>query len=189
MGAYGCAAPTSPAFLPTASRTWASGAATRRPISFCPSPRARTAGSPRSPGCRARCASSGRRAPTGRSTRPPPARSPPRGWKAAATLSPGEQRQLEIAMTLATDPDVLLLDEPLAGMGAEESERMVELLRRLRATHSILLVEHDMDAVFSLADRLTVMVSGTVLAGGSPDEIRANPAVQEAYLGTEAAHD
>jgi branched-chain amino acid transport system ATP-binding protein len=112
-----------------------------------------------------------------------------RGDVSAAALSHGEQRQLEIAMTLATDPEVLLLDEPLAGMGAEESERMVELLRRLRATHSILLVEHDMDAVFSLADRLTVMVNGTVLAGGSPEEIRANPAVQEAYLGTEAAHE
>ena len=112
-----------------------------------------------------------------------------RGEVLAAALSHGEQRQLEIAMTLATDPGVLLLDEPLAGMGAEESERMVGLLRRLRASHSILLVEHDMDAVFSLADRLTVMVNGAVLAGGSPDEIRANPAVQAAYLGSEAAHD
>jgi branched-chain amino acid transport system ATP-binding protein len=112
-----------------------------------------------------------------------------RGEVPAAALSHGEQRQLEIAMTLATNPGVLLLDEPLAGMGAEESERMVGLLRRLRASHSILLVEHDMDAVFSLADRLTVMVNGTVLAGGSPDEIRANRAVQEAYLGSGAAHD
>jgi branched-chain amino acid transport system ATP-binding protein len=107
----------------------------------------------------------------------------------AEALSHGEQRQLEIAMTLATDSSVLLLDEPLAGMGAEESARMVELLRRLRASHAILLVEHDMDAVFSLADRLTVMVNGMVLAGGSPDEIRANPAVQEAYLGGEGVHD
>ena len=107
----------------------------------------------------------------------------------AAALSHGEQRQLEIAMTLATDPEVLLLDEPLAGMGAEESVRMVELLRTLRASHAILLVEHDMDAVFSLADRLTVMVNGTVLAGGSPEEIRANRAVQEAYLGGDGAHD
>ena len=112
-----------------------------------------------------------------------------RGEVPAAALSHGEQRQLEIAMTLATNPGVLLLDEPLAGMGAEESERMVELLRQLRASHSILLVEHDMDAVFSLADRLTVMVNGTVLAGGTPGEIRANRAVQEAYLGTGAAHE
>ncbi len=112
-----------------------------------------------------------------------------RGGVTAAALSHGEQRQLEIAMTLATDPGILLLDEPLAGMGAEESARMVELLRRLRASHAILLVEHDMDAVFSLADRLTVMVNGTVLAGGSPKEIRANRAVQEAYLGGEGVHD
>ncbi|HKA44110.1 MAG TPA: ABC transporter ATP-binding protein [Burkholderiales bacterium] len=106
-----------------------------------------------------------------------------RGDMPAAALSHGEQRQLEIAMTLATEPEVLLLDEPLAGMGADESARMVELLRGLRASHAILLVEHDMDAVFSLADRLTVMVNGAVLAGGSAEEIRANPAVQEAYLG------
>jgi len=106
-----------------------------------------------------------------------------RGDMPAAALSHGEQRQLEIAMTLATEPEVLLLDEPLAGMGADESARMVELLRSLRASHAILLVEHDMDAVFSLADRLTVMVNGAVLASGSAEEIRANPAVQEAYLG------
>ena len=112
-----------------------------------------------------------------------------RGGVTAAALSHGEQRQLEIAMTLATDPGILLLDEPLAGMGAEESARMVDLLRRLRASHAILLVEHDMDAVFSLADRLTVMVNGTVLASGSPEEIRANRAVQEAYLGDEGVHD
>jgi branched-chain amino acid transport system ATP-binding protein len=111
-----------------------------------------------------------------------------RGGVKAAALSHGEQRQLEIAMTLATDPGVLLLDEPLAGMGADESARMVELLRGLRASHAILLVEHDMDAVFSLADRLTVMVNGTVLATGSPEEIRGNRAVQEAYLG-EGEHE
>jgi branched-chain amino acid transport system ATP-binding protein len=104
---------------------------------------------------------------------------------AASTLSHGEQRQLEIAMTLATRPRLLLLDEPLAGMGAEESARMVELLARLRRDHAILLVEHDMDAVFSLADRLTVMVNGRVLESGTPDQIRASAAVQEAYLGTE----
>ena len=101
----------------------------------------------------------------------------------AATLSHGEQRQLEIAMTLATRPRILLLDEPLAGMGSEESARMVELLQRLKQAHAMLLVEHDMDAVFALADTLTVMVNGQVLASGAPEEIRASAAVQEAYLG------
>ena len=103
----------------------------------------------------------------------------------AMTLSHGEQRQLEIAMTLATRPSVLLLDEPLAGMGAEESASMVALLQRLRDNHAIFLIEHDMDAVFSLADTLTVMVNGTVLESGSPEQIRSSPAVQEAYLGTD----
>ena len=106
----------------------------------------------------------------------------------AATLSHGEQRQLEIAMTLATGPRILLLDEPLAGMGGEESARMVELLRGLKQAHAVLLVEHDMDAVFALADRLTVMVNGSVLESGFPELIRASAAVQEAYLGTEEAH-
>ena len=106
-----------------------------------------------------------------------------RAQSLASQLSHGEQRQLEIAMTLATRPTLLLLDEPLAGMGAEESASMVTLLKRLVRTHAILLVEHDMDAVFALADRLTVMVNGQVLASGSPTEIRASPAVQEAYLG------
>jgi branched-chain amino acid transport system ATP-binding protein len=101
----------------------------------------------------------------------------------AAELSHGERRQLEVAMTLATQPKVLLLDEPLAGMGAEESARMVELLRTLVAGHAMLLVEHDMDAVFALADTLTVMVNGNVLASGTPNEIRANDEVQKAYLG------
>jgi branched-chain amino acid transport system ATP-binding protein len=103
----------------------------------------------------------------------------------AATLSHGEQRQLEIAMTLATRPRILLLDEPLAGMGGEESARMVELLQKLKHAHAMLLVEHDMDAVFALADRLTVMVDGRVLESGAPETIRASAAVQEAYLGTE----
>lgn len=103
----------------------------------------------------------------------------------AMTLSHGEQRQLEIAMTLATQPSVLLLDEPLAGMGADESASMVALLRRLRESHAIFLIEHDMDAVFSLADTLTVMVNGTVLESGTPEQIRSSPAVQEAYLGTD----
>ena len=108
-----------------------------------------------------------------------------RGDRPVAALSHGEQRQVEIAMVLATRPSVLLLDEPLAGMGAEESARMVELLRSLAAGHAILLVEHDMDAVFAVADVLTVMVSGTVLESGAPESIRASRAVQEAYLGTE----
>ena len=102
---------------------------------------------------------------------------------AAAALSHGERRQLEVAMTLATDPKILLLDEPLAGMGAEESARMVELLRKLAPGHAMLLVEHDMDAVFALADTLTVMVDGSVLASGTPAEVRANDEVQNAYLG------
>jgi branched-chain amino acid transport system ATP-binding protein len=107
-----------------------------------------------------------------------------RGKDAALTLSHGEQRQLEIAMTLATSPAVLLLDEPLAGMGSEESRRMVALIARLASDHAILLVEHDMDAVFSVASVLTVMVDGRVLASGAPEAIRRNTAVQEAYLGT-----
>jgi branched-chain amino acid transport system ATP-binding protein len=102
---------------------------------------------------------------------------------AAGTLSHGEQRQLEIAMVLATGARVLLLDEPLAGMGAEESAQMVELLKSLRAAHAILLVEHDMEAVFALADVITVLVGGRVLASGAPDGIRANEDVQRAYLG------
>jgi branched-chain amino acid transport system ATP-binding protein len=106
-----------------------------------------------------------------------------RGDIVAAELSHGERRQLEVAMTLATRPKVLLLDEPLAGMGADESVRMVELLRTLVDGHAMLLVEHDMDAVFALADTLTVMVNGAVLASGTPGEIRANDEVQKAYLG------
>jgi branched-chain amino acid transport system ATP-binding protein len=101
----------------------------------------------------------------------------------AFTLSHGEQRQLEIAMCLATNPRLLLLDEPLAGMGAEESVRMIELIAGLAESHAVLLVEHDMDAVFQLAKVLTVMVNGKVLASGAPEEIRANRQVQIAYLG------
>jgi ABC-type branched-subunit amino acid transport system ATPase component len=108
--------------------------------------------------------------------------------RVASTLSHGEQRQLEIALSLATSPRVLLLDEPLAGMGAEESMRMVALISKLRAEHAILLVEHDIDAVFALADTLTVMVEGKVLASGPPAAIRANAQVQSAYLGEEAPH-
>jgi branched-chain amino acid transport system ATP-binding protein len=102
----------------------------------------------------------------------------------AGLLSHGQKRQLEIAMGLATAPEVLLLDEPLAGMGAEETERMLELLAELKAGHAILLVEHDMDAVFRIADELTVMVNGAVIASGAPNEVRESAAVQAAYLGT-----
>jgi branched-chain amino acid transport system ATP-binding protein len=101
----------------------------------------------------------------------------------AGTLSHGAKRQLEIAMCLATAPRALLLDEPLAGMGADESTRMLDLLATLRPTHAILLVEHDMDAVFRVADRITVMVNGQVIASDVPDRIRADRSVQEAYLG------
>lgn len=104
----------------------------------------------------------------------------------AGTTSHGEQRQLEIAMALATNPQVLLLDEPLAGMGVAEAERMVALLQAIKKDHAMLLVEHDMDAVFALADRLTVMVNGQVIASGTPAEVRADAGVQAAYLGEEA---
>jgi branched-chain amino acid transport system ATP-binding protein len=104
-----------------------------------------------------------------------------------SVLSHGERRQLEIAMMLATGPEVLLLDEPLAGMGAEEAARVVELLRGLVPGRAVLLVEHDMDAVFALADVITVMVNGKVLETGRPEAIRASPAVQQAYLGDAAA--
>ena len=101
----------------------------------------------------------------------------------AGLLSHGQKRQLEIAMCLATAPQVLLLDEPLAGMGAEETERMLALLAELKDGHAILLVEHDMDAVFRIADRITVMVNGAVLASGTPQAVRASAEVQAAYLG------
>jgi branched-chain amino acid transport system ATP-binding protein len=105
----------------------------------------------------------------------------------ASNLSHGAQRQLEIAMVLATAPEVLLLDEPLAGMGPEEARRMVELLQQLSPGHAILLVEHDMDAVFAVADVITVMVNGQVLESGAPDQVRASPAVRQAYLGEDHA--
>ena len=105
----------------------------------------------------------------------------------ATQLSHGDQRRLELAMALATDPALLLLDEPLAGMGPEEGLRMTELLNKLRRSHGILLVEHDMDAVFKLADRITVLVEGRTIASDGPDAIRGNPAVQKAYLGETAA--
>ena len=103
--------------------------------------------------------------------------------RVAGTLSHGQKRQLEIAMCLATAPQVLLLDEPLAGMGAEETERMLALLAELKAGHAMLLVEHDMDAVFRIADLITVMVNGTVIATGTPDVVRNSAEVQIAYLG------
>ena len=108
---------------------------------------------------------------------------------AAGRLSHGEQRQLEIAMALATQPEVLLLDEPLAGMGADEAERMIALLAELGRAHALLLVEHDMDAVFALAQTLTVMVNGSVIASGDPATVRANTEVQHAYLGDDVGDD
>jgi branched-chain amino acid transport system ATP-binding protein len=100
-----------------------------------------------------------------------------------AQLSHGEQRQLEVGLALACKPKMLLLDEPMAGMGSEESGRMVELIARLSQNLTILLVEHDMDAVFRLAQRISVLVYGQVIASGHPEEIRANPDVHRAYLG------
>jgi branched-chain amino acid transport system ATP-binding protein len=104
-----------------------------------------------------------------------------------ASMSHGEHRQLEIAMALATRPRMLLLDEPMAGMGPEESARMVETLRELKQELTILLVEHDMEAVFALADRITVLVYGRVIASGAPEAIRANADVRQAYLGEQEA--
>jgi branched-chain amino acid transport system ATP-binding protein len=106
----------------------------------------------------------------------------------AGALSHGEQRQLEIAMVLATDPRVVLLDEPLAGMSLSESRSMVALIARLKEGRAVLLVEHDMDAVFAVADRLTVMADGKVIASGAPDAVRVHPAVRTAYLGAETLH-
>ena len=98
-------------------------------------------------------------------------------------LSHGEQRELELAVALATRPQILLLDEPMAGLGATESARMVKLLGDLRREVSIVLVEHDMEAVFALADRISVLVYGRIIASGTPDAIRRNDEVKRAYLG------
>ena len=117
-----------------------------------------------------------------------------RGWLAevglaereqalAGSLAHGEQRQLEVVLALATKPQLLLLDEPMAGMGPEESERMVALIGKLARQHTILLVEHDMDAVFRLADRISVLVGGRLICTGLPEEVRAHPEVRRAYLG------
>jgi branched-chain amino acid transport system ATP-binding protein len=103
----------------------------------------------------------------------------------AASLSHGEKRQLEIALALVSEPKLLLLDEPMAGMGREETERMVEVLLALKGRYPMVLVEHDMHAVFRLADRISVLVYGRVIASGLPDAVRADPAVREAYLGEE----
>jgi len=105
----------------------------------------------------------------------------------ASNLSHGEHRQLEIAMALATKPKLLLLDEPMAGMGAEETLRIVKILKSLKGEQTILLIEHDMDAVFALADQITVLVYGSVIASGTEDEIRGDQAVKLAYLGEEGA--
>jgi branched-chain amino acid transport system ATP-binding protein len=103
----------------------------------------------------------------------------------AGLLSHGEKRQLELALALATEPKLLLLDEPLAGTGHEEAARIVETLRALKGRYTIVLVEHDMEAVFALADRVTVLVYGRVIATGAPADVRVNPEVRSAYLGEE----
>ena len=103
--------------------------------------------------------------------------------RAAGALSHGAQRQLEVGLVLCTNPKLMLLDEPMAGMGPDESQRMVKLLKSLRGSTTIVLVEHDMDAVFRLADTISVLVSGRVVASGNADQIKNDVAVQHAYLG------
>jgi branched-chain amino acid transport system ATP-binding protein len=110
-----------------------------------------------------------------------------RATSIAGELSYSEQRSMEIAMTLASDPKAILLDEPMAGMSREETQYTVGLIRELTKGRSLLIVEHDMDVVFSLSDRISVLVYGEVIATGTPEEIRRNPKVKEAYLGEEAA--
>jgi branched-chain amino acid transport system ATP-binding protein len=104
----------------------------------------------------------------------------------AGNLSHGEQRQLEVGLALATRPKLLLLDEPMAGMGPDESARLIPLIRQLRNEIGVVLIEHDMDAVFQLADRISVLVAGRIIATGTPDEIRGDKDVKQAYLGDEA---
>ena len=108
-----------------------------------------------------------------------------RAMTTAREMSHGEHRLLEIAIALATEPRLLLLDEPMAGMGVEEAQRMIAFLDGLKGEKTMLLVEHDMDAVFALADRITVLVHGKVIASGAPDQIRGDAAVRRAYLGDE----
>lgn len=103
----------------------------------------------------------------------------------ASIMAHGEHRQLELAMALASRPSLLLLDEPMAGLGAEESAQMVAFLKSLKGAFAILLIEHDMDAVFALADRISVLAAGRVILSGTPEEIRASRTVREAYLGEE----
>ena len=105
----------------------------------------------------------------------------------ASSLSHGEQRALEVGLALATRPKLVLLDEPMAGMGPEDSKRMIDLVRGVRESASVLLVEHDMDAVFRLADRVSVMVNGRLIATGAPEAVRRNDEVRKAYLGDELA--
>ena len=105
----------------------------------------------------------------------------------AGEMSYSEQRSLELAMTLASDPKVILLDEPMAGMSSEETQYTLELIREVTAGRALLIVEHDMDVVFALADRISVLVYGQVIATGTPAEIRAHQGVREAYLGEEVA--
>ena len=105
----------------------------------------------------------------------------------AGELSHGEKRQLELAVALATEPKLLLLDEPLAGTGHEDAARVIDVLRRLKGRYAIVLIEHDMDAVFALADRISVLVYGRVIATGSPESVRASAEVRSAYLGEDAA--
>ena len=110
-----------------------------------------------------------------------------RAHATVAAMAHGEHRQLELAMALAGNPSLLLLDEPMAGMSQKESEEMISLIRSFKGRYAIMLVEHDMDAVFALADRISVLVYGRIIATGSPGEIRSNRAVREAYLGDEIA--
>ena len=104
-----------------------------------------------------------------------------------SSMSHGEHRQLELAVALASKPRMLLLDEPMAGLGPDESARMVQTLRELKSVLTILLIEHDMEAVFALADRITVLVYGRIIACGPPEAIRANAEVRQAYLGEQEA--
>jgi branched-chain amino acid transport system ATP-binding protein len=106
-----------------------------------------------------------------------------RGNVPAGLLSHGEQRQLDIAIALAANPSLLLLDEPMAGLGPQESAAMLALLAGLKTRLTILLVEHDMETVFALADRITVLLYGRIIASGPPAEVRGNAEVQRAYLG------